>query len=88
MNFMIEQERKFNMKNLTKILSVLLCITMLFSISSVNIFAQSNESEKELYLDETNELSCSTGFDYEDDTIISDIFQNKKLNDDSNRIEL
>lgn len=62
--------------------------TMLFSISSVNIFAQSNESEKELYLDETNELSCSTGFDYEDDTIISDIFQNKKLNDDSNRIEL
>ena len=69
-------------------LSVLLCITMLFSISSVNIFAQSNESEKELYLDETNELSCSTGFDYEDDTIISDIFQNKKLNDDSNRIEL
>lgn len=59
-----------------------------FSISSVNIFAQSNESEKELYLDETNELSCSTGFDYEDDTIISDIFQNKKLNDDSNRIEL
>ena len=76
------------MKNLTKILSVLLCITMLFSISSVNIFAQSNESEKELYLDETNELSCSTGFDYEDDTIISDIFQNKKLNDDSNRIEL
>lgn len=61
---------------------------MLFSISSVNIFAQSNESEKELYLDETNELSCSTGFDYEDDTIISDIFQNKKLNDDSNRIEL
>lgn len=61
---------------------------MLFSISSVNIFAQGDESEKELYLDETNEPNCSACFDYEDDTITSDVFWNEKLNADSNRIEL
>lgn len=76
------------MKNLTKILCAFLCVTMLFSISSVNIFAQGDESEKELYLDETNEPNCSACFDYEDDTITSDVFWNEKLNADSNRIEL
>ena len=76
------------MKIATKIFSIILSLTILFSMLSINIFAQTDKSEKELYAEESNNLCCSTYCDYSDETIASDISDTNELQLDTEYVAL